>query len=591
MKRPGLKKASKRVTLHHKHKVEKKLREHNRKVRKSLKKGESLNKGSRFTKRTRDPGVPSNCPFRDEILQEAQEHAVRAEEEKEQMKQRQREWQKLQAKRKTLGFSSVESMLEDAKKKKEAFEKQQREKIVDVAASGSRGAAKGGRESQNFWRQVNSVVDEADIILHILDARDPEGTRCKKIEQAVAQRDDKKTVLILNKIDLIPREAAEAWLKYYRRTVGPCLAFRATTQKQRENLTQKHSSGKLDDIVSGTRAILNYLANYGRKESADGSSKIRTAVTVGVVGKPNVGKSSIINTLKRNKSCQVGGKPGVTRSLQTVNVDTHVKLIDTPGVVLKEENANSAVGQILLNAMAVGSVDDARAAATEIIKRCDDMEKLAFHYQLEFSNAVLKDNPENFLAALARRKGKLKKGGRPDVNAAAKFLVKEWTGGNLSFHTMPPVVEMKEDKIVSGVMEEEMDIDNLFLSSNEMTDEESSAVPCVLFKTDNVASSYNIEIEKSRKRKSDNDMDDESDEDGEAEKERLKDLKHLGTLPDTHGRDMSNATFDTDLKKLQKKRRKAIKKSRKEMDGVGADLSNMMAGANAGDDYDFTTDY
>lgn len=54
---------------------------------------------------------------------------------------------------------------------------------------------------------------------------------------------------------------------------------------------------------------------------------------------------------------------------------------------------------------------------------------------------------------------------------------------------------------------------------------------------------------------------------------------------------MSNATCDTDLRKLQKKRRKAIKKSRREMDSVGDDLASMMAGTGGGDDYDFKTDY
>jgi len=601
MKRPGLKKASKRVTLHHKYKVAKKVREHNRQERKALKKGESLNKGSRFTKRTRDPGIPVNCPFRDEILAEAQQFKQHQEEEKEAMKERQRRWQKLQAERKSKGFASVDDMLEDAKKKQAAFEQAQREKVEDLSKKSEKStSAKGARESVNFWRQVNSVIDEADIILHILDARDPEGSRCKKIEQAVANRDDKKSVMILNKIDLIPEASAKAWLKFYRRTVGPCLAFRATTQKQKENLTQKNSSGKLDQQFSGTRAICNYLANYGRKESADGTSKIRTAVTVGVVGRPNVGKSSIINTLKRNRACQVGARPGVTRNLQHILIDSNVKLIDSPGVVLKEENQNSAIGQILLNAKEIGNVEDARQAAHEIINRCGDMEKMAFHYQLAISPEILGNDPDKFLAALAIRKGRLKKGGRPDVNQACKFLVKEWTVGNLSFHTMPPEIEKQADTIATK-FSEELDIDAMFLgkcgveenTEDEMDDGNSKTgkSASVLFKPVG-AKQMNVAVENPRKRKSnDPGMEEDSDED-EVEEERLKDLKHLGNLPKSHGRDLSNSQCDTDLKKMMKKRKKALKKSRKEMSGVGDDLSKMMSGTSAGgDDYDFGQDY
>merc|ERR1711981_685586 len=499
------------------------------------------------------------------------------------MKERQRQWQKLQAARKSKGFSSVEAMLEDAAKKKAAFEKAQREKVEDLSNKSEKSSSqKGVRESVNFWRQVNSVIEEADIILHILDARDPEGSRCKKIEQAVANRGDKKLVLVLNKIDLIPESAAKAWLKFYRRSVGPCLAFRASTQKQKENITQKTSSGKLDHTFAGTKAICSYLANYGRKESADGSSKIRTAVTVGVVGKPNVGKSSIINTLKRNRSCQVGGKPGVTRNLQHVLVDTNVKLIDSPGVVLKDETQASATGQILLNAKEIGCVEDARLAAYEIIKRCDDMEKLAFHYQLEISNEVINNNPDNFLAALAVRKGKLKKGGRPDVNAACKFLVKEWTVGNLSFHTMPPEIE-KESDTIQQEFSEELDLDAMFLgkeaADDGMSDVGEKKEACVVkFKASGEQATAHVKVENTRKRKVKNaeEMDDDEEEDNETK--RLKDLKHLGELPENHGRDLSNASTGKDLKKFMKKRRKAIKKSNQEMEAVGDDLSTMMSG-------------
>merc|ERR1712178_310349 len=500
------------------------------------------------------------------------------EQEAEEKKEMQRRWQKLQGERKSKGFSSVEEMLADAERKKQEHEKREREKIVDSDKSEG-GIQKGSRESQNFWRQVNSVIDEADIILHILDARDPEGTRCKKIEQAVQNRGDKKLVLVLNKIDLIPEQAAKAWLKFYRRSVGPCLAFRASTQKQKENISKKTSSGKLDHQFAGTRAICSYLANYGRKESSDGSSKIRTAVTVGIVGKPNVGKSSIINTLKRNRSCQTGAKPGVTRSIQHVLVDTNVKLIDSPGVVLKDETNASAVGQILLNAKEIGNVEDARQAAYEIIKRCDDMEKMAFHYQLEISDQIINNNPDNFLAALAIRKGKLKKGGKPDINQACRFLVREWTTGNLSFHTMPPE-ENSNDKPKDAIqteMSEELDLDAMFLGKqNEMEDDsESNKGMTVLFKNSGSDGVMNVEVKKAkgnRKRKSDTEMEDDVMED--EENERVKDLKHLG-VPEDHGRDLSNASSGKDMQKLMKKRRKQLKKSKQVAQGVADDLEDM----------------
>jgi len=240
----------------------------------------------------------------------------------------------------------------------------------------------------------------------------------------------------------------------------------------------------------------------------------------------------------------------------------------------------SAVGQILLNAKEIGCVEDARQAAYEIIKRCDDMEKMAFHYQLEISNEIINGNPDNFLAALAIRKGKLKKGGKPDINQACRFLVREWTTGNLSFHTMPPEEEsQKVQDSIQSEMSEELDLDKMFIgsdSNSEMDDGENKAGMTVLFKNSGAEGVMNVKVEKakkSRKRKSGDEMDEGDDDDNE-ENERLKDLKHLG-IPEDHGRDLSNATSGKEMQKLMKKRRKQLKKSRIATQGVADDLEDM----------------
>jgi len=621
MRRPGIKNKSARQTLHQKHKIERKVREHNRKQRKALKKGQALNKGSRFSKRTRDPGIPASCPFRDEVLKEAQAFKEKQEIEKAEMAKKQQKWQQLQFKRKQMGFSSVDAMLEKAEADRIKHEKKEREKIEDLEAAANSSQcsaadlAKGKRESQNFWRQVNKVINEADIILHIMDARDPEGTRCKQIEKAVKNA-DKKLVLVLNKIDLIPLEAAKAWLKFYRRTMGPCISFKATTQTQRSNISQKGSGGKMAKEVSGTSAMLNYLANYGRLESEDKTSKVRTAVTVGVVGLPNTGKSSIINTLKRNKSCQVGNKPGVTRSIQTVQIDSHVKLIDSPGVVIEVKDRNSIVGQVLLHASEVGSAENAREAALEILKRCGDLENMAFHYQMEYDSKIIDNNPEHFLACLAKRKGFLKKGARPDVNAACKFLLREWTCGKLNYHTLPPQMENAEGMEaeentslskygakIKSFLGDELDIDMLAKSEDDDqgVDEDmdtagatSSSKINVLFRVpENKTIEYKVDIKASGSRKRKIQFDDENMEDDAgqgknsspasssskkpAAAETNADLKHLGQVPE---KDEFDTMFtDKNKKKMMKKRKKMLKRSNMEMSQVADDLSSMMENA------------
>jgi len=204
------------------------------------------------------------------------------------------------------------------------------------------------------------------------------------------------------------------------------------------------------------------------------------------------------------------------------------------------------------------------------------MEKMVFHYQLEISTEVINDNPDNFLAALAIRKGKLRKGGRPDINQACRFLVREWTTGNLSFHTMPPEYDqtIEADKIQTE-MSEELDLDAMFIGkSDEMGDDDGKAMT-VLFKNNTGESQMNVKVEKAKTRKRKSGDDSMEDDDIQQEK-RLDDLKHLAKPPAEHGRDLSNASSGKEMQKLMKKRRKQLKKSRKEMEGVGDDLADMM---------------
>jgi len=164
------------------------------------------------------------------------------------------------------------------------------------------------------------------VIIEVLDARDPEGCRNKEVEsQAVAA--GKKVLLVLNKIDLVPPQNARLWQRYMRREYATVL-FKAGTQNQNENLGKGAALHKkslinkaemVNDMTKlstavGTENLMNILKNYAR---IDGE-KTKTLITVGVVGFPNVGKSSLINSLKRSKAAATGNTPGVTKQMQEI---------------------------------------------------------------------------------------------------------------------------------------------------------------------------------------------------------------------------------------------------------------------------------
>uniref|UniRef100_A0A8D0ADD5 G protein nucleolar 3 like n=1 Tax=Sander lucioperca TaxID=283035 RepID=A0A8D0ADD5_SANLU len=282
-----------------------------------------------------------------------------------------------------------------------------------------------------YYREFKKVVEASDVILEVLDARDPLGCRCPQVEQAVIQSGmNKKIVLVLNKIDLVSKEIVEKWIKYLRNEF-PTVAFKASTQQQTKNLkrskvpvTQATTELLSTSACIGADCLMKLLGNYCR------NLDIKTAITVGVVGFPNVGKSSLINSLKRARACNIGATPGVTKCLQEVHLDKHIKLLDCPGIVMATSTTDAAM--ILRNCVKIEQLVDPLSPVEAILRRCNKAQIMEHYGVSDFHTAL------EFLAMLARRQGKLRKGGLPDTDKAAKSVLMDWTGGRISYFTHPP---------------------------------------------------------------------------------------------------------------------------------------------------------
>uniref|UniRef100_A0A672KF96 Nucleolar GTP-binding protein 2 n=1 Tax=Sinocyclocheilus grahami TaxID=75366 RepID=A0A672KF96_SINGR len=271
-------------------------------------------------------------------------------------------------------------------------------------------------QSKRIWGELYKVIDSSDVIIQVLDARDPMGTRSQSIESYLKKEKPwKHLIFVLNKCDLIPTWVTKRWVAVLSQE-HPTLAFHAS-------LTNSFGKGSL----------IQLLRQFGKQ------------ISVGFIGYPNVGKSSVINTLRSKKVCNVAPLAGETKVWQYITLMRRIFLIDCPGVVYPSDDSETDI--VLKGVVQVEKIRNPEDHIGAVLERAK-AEYIQKTYRIPSWSSA-----EDFLEKLAFRTGKLLKGGEPDLSTVSKMVLNDWQRGRIPFFVKPPGGEMDEENKAQPMLE------------------------------------------------------------------------------------------------------------------------------------------
>ncbi|XP_030029363.2 LOW QUALITY PROTEIN: large subunit GTPase 1 homolog [Manduca sexta] len=438
-----------------------------------------------------------------------------------------------------------------------------------------------------LWKQLWRTLEKSDVVLILLDARNPLLFRCADLEQYASEQKC-KSILLLNKADLTSEHERKSWAEYFTKENVPIMFFSAAKTINERKISEasgdtpdtkddeeedsvpsdaesdenidlesdenalksteedielfKRQLSEIDKAVSNTADRLDRIQDaldkvvenlrlgrpidffesqtleiepsvkevvnvsedtekvqnsheiYDRNKLLEVLKSIKVPklknpprLSVGMIGYPNVGKSSTVNVLMQTKKVSVSSMPGHTRHIQSLILDDDIELLDCPGLVLP---AYAVAPDLLLTA--VLPIDQMRAHDAAMARLCQLVGKHVFEEKygllLPQDNAAKELDYKQILTAHAFNRGFMTAAGQPDQSRSARLLLKDAASGRLRWGQLPPgcspppldlLLEDKrnekrkptprEARMVEGWLNKASEIDSAFFAMQKST--------------------------------------------------------------------------------------------------------------------------
>ena len=332
------------------------------------------------------------------------------------------------------------------------------------------------------WRQLWRVIERSDLVVQIVDARNPLLFRSEDLEKYVKEVGQRKNnLLLVNKADMMTLRQRQEWAKFFKASGVNYRFFSASLAKARnESLSLEHEDldESLSNIMLQRQANLEPIGNAGPEDeewvdeedlAVDSNSRTRILtvdeledlflanapnreeqdgepnrkIQIGLVGYPNVGKSSTINALVGAKKVSVSSTPGKTKHFQTIHLSPDIMLCDCPGLVFP--NFATTKAELVCNGiLPIDQLREFTGPAGLVAQRIPQSFFEAL-YGVKVRTRPLEEGgtgvptAEEILSAYATARGFATTGqGQPDQSRAARHVLKDYVSGKLLFCHPPP---------------------------------------------------------------------------------------------------------------------------------------------------------